>query len=92
MWSPCSAAPGETDLGTVTVPGVKGCPIGGDKLPLIVMSHGRGGSFVGHHDIEETLADAGFVAAAINHPGDTASDMTRSAASLGGRPQSSCRG
>jgi predicted dienelactone hydrolase len=24
------------------------------------------------------LADAGFVAAAINHPGDTASDMSRS--------------
>ena len=78
MWSPCSAVPGEIDLGNVTVPGVKDCPIGADKLPLIVMSHGRGGSFVGHHDIAETLADAGFVAAAINHPGDTTSDMSRS--------------
>jgi len=78
MWSPCSAAPGEIDLANVTVSEVKDCPIGGDKLPLIVMSHGRGGSFVGHHDIAETLADAGFVAAAINHPGDTTSDMSRS--------------
>ena len=60
-------------------------PAGGERLsdrwrqlPLIVISHGRGGSFVGHHDIAETLADAGFVAAAINHPGDTASDLSRS--------------
>jgi predicted dienelactone hydrolase len=78
MWSPCPAAPGEIDLGDVTLPGVKHCPIAGHKLPLVVISHGRGGSFVGHHDIAETLADAGFVAAAINHPGDTASDMSRS--------------
>jgi predicted dienelactone hydrolase len=78
MWSPCSAAPGEIDLGNVTVPGVKDCPIAGDKLPLVVMSHGRGGTFLGHYDIAETLANAGFVAATINHPGDTASDMSRS--------------
>jgi len=78
MWSPCSKAPGEIDLGNTTVPGVKDCPIGGEKLPLVVISHGRGGSFIGHHDIAEMLADAGFVAAAINHPGDTASDLSRS--------------
>jgi len=78
MWSPCSAAPGEIDLGNATLPGAKDCPIASDKLPLVVISHGRGGSFLGHHDIAETLADAGFVVAAINHPGDTASDMSRS--------------
>jgi predicted dienelactone hydrolase len=78
MWSPCSAAPGEIDLGNVTVTGVKNCPIAGGKLPLVVISHGRGGSFLGHHDVAETLADAGFVVAAINHPGDTVSDMSRS--------------
>jgi predicted dienelactone hydrolase len=78
IWSPCSEAAGEIDLGNVTVPGVKDCPIVGDKLPLVVISHGRGGSFIGHHDIAETLADAGFVAAAINHPGDTTFDMSRS--------------
>jgi predicted dienelactone hydrolase len=56
IWSPCSEAAGEIDLGNVTVPGVKDCPIVGDKLPLVVISHGRGGSFIGHHDIAETLA------------------------------------
>ena len=78
MWSACSKTPGDIDLGNIPVPGVKDCPIDGEKLPLVVISHGRGGSFIGHHDIAETLADAGFVAAAINHPGDTASDMSRS--------------
>jgi predicted dienelactone hydrolase len=78
MWSPCSAAPAEIDLGNATLPGVKDCPITGGKLALVVISHGRGGTFLGHYDIAETLANAGFVVAAINHPDDTASDLSRS--------------
>jgi len=30
----------------------KDCPISGDKLPLVVISHGRGGTFVGHSGSE----------------------------------------
>jgi predicted dienelactone hydrolase len=72
MWHPCSEPPGEIDLGYIVVPGVKDCSISGDKLPLVVVSHGGGGSFFYLHDTAETLADAGFVVAAINHP-----DMNR---------------
>jgi predicted dienelactone hydrolase len=75
---PAAVQGAEIDLGNVSLPGVKDCPIADDKLPLVVISHGRGGSFIGHHDIAEMLADAGFIAAAINHPGDTTSDMSRS--------------
>jgi predicted dienelactone hydrolase len=78
MWYPCAEPPGEIDLEGITVPGVKDCPISGEKLPLVVVSHGAGGTFVGHHDMAETLADAGFIVAAINHPGHTTSDMSRS--------------
>jgi predicted dienelactone hydrolase len=78
MWYLCSEPPGEIDLGDIALPGVKDCPISGHKLPLVVVSRGAGGNFVGHHDIAETLADAGFVVAAINHPGHTTSDMSRS--------------
>jgi predicted dienelactone hydrolase len=78
MWYPCSEPPGEVKLGYATLPGVRDCAVNGDKLPLVVVSHGRGGDFVGHHDTAEALADAGFVVAAINHPGDTATDMSRS--------------
>jgi predicted dienelactone hydrolase len=65
-------------LAKITLPAVKDCPLAGEKLPLVVVSHGRGGSFIGHHDIGEALADAGFVVAAISHPGDTATDLSRS--------------
>ncbi len=77
VWYPCAAAPGEVDLGPVTLPAVKNCPVEGEKLPLVVISHGRGGWFAGHHDTAETLADAGFVVAAISHAGDTGRDMSR---------------
>jgi predicted dienelactone hydrolase len=68
MWSPCAASPGELDLGGVTVPGVRDCPIAGDRLPLAVVSHGAGGSYKDLQDTAETLADAGFVVVAVDHP------------------------
>jgi predicted dienelactone hydrolase len=77
MWTPCAEPAAGIGLDNITLPGVKDCPISGDKLPLVVISHGSGGSFVGHHDTAEILADAGFVVAAINHPGNTASDNSR---------------
>jgi len=77
VWYPCSQPPGEVDLGKITLLAVKDCPLPDKKLPLIVVSHGRKGNFVGHHDTDEALADAGFFVAAINHPGDTVSDLSR---------------
>ena len=42
------------------------------------MSHGTGGSFLGHFDTAIALADAGFVVVAINHTGDNYADQSRS--------------
>jgi predicted dienelactone hydrolase len=78
MWYPCAEPPGEVSLGKITLPGVKDCPLLGENLPLIVVSHGKRGSFIGHHDTDEALADAGFIVAAISHPGDNVSDPIRS--------------
>ena len=83
IWYPCAEEPKDVPLGGLTVGpeatliGVKDCPVAGAKLPLIVFSHGRGGWFGGHHDTAEALADAGFVVAAINHPGDNGNDSSR---------------
>jgi predicted dienelactone hydrolase len=77
VWYPCSQPPGEVTIGKYTLRGVKDCPLPDRKLPLIVVSHGRTGSFVGHHDTDEVLADAGFIVAAISHPGDTGSDLSK---------------
>jgi predicted dienelactone hydrolase len=76
-WYPCSQPAGAVTLGRATLPGVKDCPLPERKLPLVVISHGRRGNFIGHHDTAVALADAGFVVAAINHPGDTVMDLSR---------------
>lgn len=74
VWTPCGAAPGVVTVGPFELPATQNCPIRGNNLPLVIMSHGRGGSFLGNHDLAETLADAGFIVVAINHPGDNALD------------------
>ena len=83
VWYPCASEPKEVPLGNLAVSadfglrGVKDCPITGAKLPLVIFSHGRGGWFGQHHDTAEALADAGFIVAAINHPGDNGNDSSK---------------
>jgi predicted dienelactone hydrolase len=83
IWYPCAGEPQHVSLGHIAPPldigltGVKDCPVSGTKLPLVVLSHGRGGWFGGHDDTAEALADAGFVVAAINHPGDNGNDSSQ---------------
>ena len=77
VWTPCDAPARTFALGSMVLAGVQGCAIAGKSLPLVVVSHGSGGSFLGHHDTAEALADAGFVVAAINHPGDNYRDLSR---------------
>jgi predicted dienelactone hydrolase len=43
-------------------------------FPLIVVSHGTGGSNLTHHDSVTALARAGFVVAAVEHPRDNFRD------------------
>lgn len=77
VWTPCAAPARPIDLGGLVVSGVRDCAIAGARLPLVVVSHGTGGSFLGHRDTAEALADAGFVVAAISHPGDNFQDLSR---------------
>ncbi len=78
MWSPCAKAPEDVRVGSFTLPAVQDCPISGEKkLPLVVISHGYGGWYFGHHDTAEALADSGFIVVAINHPNANHADMSR---------------
>lgn len=78
VWYPCAAPDGQVQVGRTVLPGVKDCPFPADsRWPLVVVSHGSGGSFLGHHDTAEALADAGFAVAAISHPGDNFQDLSR---------------
>ena len=86
IWYPCTAEPQSVPLGRLavgfmnTLRGTRNCTVTGARLPLIVFSHGRGGWFGGHADTAEALADAGFVVAAINYPGDNGNDRSQSEA------------
>ena len=78
LWRrPCGRLVLALPLGSSVIPGVRDCPIAGQNLPLIVVSHGFGGSYLGHRDTAETLADAGFIVVAINHPDDAYTNEAR---------------
>jgi len=76
IWYPCAEPPQEFRVDIFILPAVPGCPPAGDHLPLIAFSHGQGAGLLINHDTAETLADNGFIVAAINHPGDTAQDLS----------------
>lgn len=78
VWSPCRGQVGEVKLRAMTLPATQNCAVAGEELPLIVISHGYGGYFAGHHDTAEVLADGGFVIVALDHPVDAGGgDMSR---------------
>lgn len=74
VWSPCAVAPSDVRMGPYLVRATQDCPVRGRALPLVVLSHGQGGTRLGHHDTASALADAGFVVASFNHPGDSFGD------------------
>jgi predicted dienelactone hydrolase len=59
-----------TERGPYTIAATRDAKPADGVFPLVVMSHGTGGSMLGHHDSLTALAQAGFVAAAVQHPRD----------------------
>jgi predicted dienelactone hydrolase len=53
-------------------------PIAPKVFPLIVISHGTGGSAAEHYDTALALAEAGFAVVALNHTGDNYKDRSYS--------------
>jgi predicted dienelactone hydrolase len=80
--APATDMPIETERQHVAVDGA----VRGSGLPLVLMSHGHGGSFAGHFDTAIALAEAGYVAAAVTHNGDSWHDASH-AAEIWNRPR-----
>ena len=78
IWYPSVATPKSLSIGPTTMSVALGGPVAGRGLPLVVMSHGTGGSFLGNVDTAVALADAGYVVAAVTHTGDNHADGSRS--------------
>jgi predicted dienelactone hydrolase len=74
IWYPSEASASPQPLGLYQQNVATDAAVAGHGLPLIVMSHGSGGSFEGHYDTALALAAAGFVVAAVTHTGDNYRD------------------
>jgi predicted dienelactone hydrolase len=79
IWYPSPAAARPITMGPTTMNVAINGIAQGKALPLVVISHGTGGSYLGHFDTAIALADAGFVVAAVTHAGDNYADQSRSA-------------
>lgn len=78
IWYPTKAEAQPIQIGPTTMSVAVNGPIQGTTHPLVIMSHGSGGSFLGHLHTAIELADAGFVVAAVTHKGDNYADQSRS--------------
>lgn len=76
VWYPTDAAASPRPFGAFVQTVALGAAPTGSNLPLIVMSHGTGGSYEEHIDTSLALARAGFVVAAVDHAGDTHDDQS----------------
>src|SRR5450830_1524224 len=77
IWYPSAATPAPVAMRAVTQTVAVDADIAGTKLPLIVISHGTSGSYLGHYDTAIALANAGFVVAAVTHTGDNNVDQQK---------------
>ncbi len=77
LWYPTEAMAEKVDMGPFSFDIARGAAVAGKGLPLIVISHGNGGSSLGHHDTAIALAQAGYVVAAVSHTGDNHADHSR---------------
>lgn len=85
IWYPTSGVPTHQLLGMHAHDVVPNSAMQNGRHPLIVISHGTGGDFTGHVDTAVALARAGFIVAALTHPGDNWRDNSR-ATRIEGRP------
>ena len=78
IWYPTDAAERAAPLALYVQSVAAGAAVAGHAHPLIVISHGTGGSNTDHYDTARALAAAGFIVAAPTHTGDTQVDRSRS--------------
>jgi predicted dienelactone hydrolase len=76
VWYPSAATPSPVTFGPFTLSVAFNAPLSGDHLPLVILSHGTGGSPLNYFETAAALADAGFVVAALTHTGDNYRDHT----------------
>ena len=80
VWYPTDAKTSDQPIELGLQPVATDAPVRGDHLPLVLISHGHGGSYAGHVDTALALANAGYVVAALTHTGDNWRDDSQATA------------
>ncbi len=70
VWYPTNAAAADLRRGPYTLHVARDSVIASGRHGLIVISHGSGGTNLGHHDTAAALAQCGYIVAAPQHPRD----------------------
>ena len=76
IWYPTNARTSPHALGMFSQTVALDAELSGDRLPLVLISHGTGGSLSSHYDTAIALAEAGFVVTAVTHTGDNYLDQS----------------
>jgi predicted dienelactone hydrolase len=76
VFYPSEVSGGTTKIGPLEIAATRDAPVDAGRHPLILLSHGNGGSMFSHYDMALALAQQGFVVAAIEHPGDNFRDAS----------------
>ena len=71
VWFPSVGTPVSVSVGPFQQMVVSEGSVAGTQLPLVLISHGTGGSEASHYDTALTLAQEGFVVAALLISGTT---------------------
>ena len=95
LYYPTQAAEREVPMGPFTAHVAMGGAPEATVAGLILLSHGTGGSEIGHGRLAEGLARSGYLIAALRHPGDNWQDRSLLASTparyFGERPRQASR-
>jgi len=76
VWYPTRAAEETQSFGPYTAHVAVAAPPVDGRFPLVLVSHGTGGTRMNHHVLAEALARSGIVVASLTHPGDNYRDRS----------------
>ena len=76
VFYPATQAKDVTHVGPYALHATRNAQAVAGAKPLVVISHGHGGSDLGHHDLAVYLASHGFVVATLEHPRDNFHDAS----------------
>lgn len=86
---PTHTSASKQTFGPYTLDAARDAPVIGERLPLVVISHGKAGTPWYARWLAPPLVRAGFVVAAVEHPGDSRNDpsLSDTPANLANRPR-----